>query len=527
MKRNFLSNFVLIAVIGITFAGCPIGNEENNNQQTETPQSVTYASTDSGGNRYTLTITENKSDTRTAYTPQKEDFFTLDVELYNDGTSSVSFTCSGTVLNFVGTTLNLWLSANDAPLAITIENGNMTVISGTIISDDGETEMTLPETETLTPVTPKEQKPSEIYDIYIAGIEYNDANIMPFYLKNGVKAPLSSTGEYVIIKDIIVSGSDVYVLGSDCYWKNGTRVALSTEYTANVYNMVVSGQDVYVVGIERNDSGSFSAACYWKNGNKVSLPDAAIHTYSDVDIFVSGSDVYVISGNGYWKNGTRVTLSDVFFWASIIRVYGSDVYVAGHEYVDNPSYPEDSSGRSSFSVASYWKNGKKVVLSDGTKDAYPYDLIVSGGVVYVFGREISWSGGFSSEAPCYWQNGVKIPHSEGMAYSFGVSGSDVYIAGVDVEGPCYWQNGIKVLLAAGTDGGWVRDMAMSGTDVFILGFVTNDDNGTACYWKNGVRIDLTDVTGDVNCIAVVAKNNPRTFKSPLIRDGLREKSAWL
>jgi hypothetical protein len=66
-----------------------------------------------------------------------------------------------------------------------------------------------------------------------------------------------------------------------------------------------------------------------------------------------------------------------------------NVYVAGTEYnIPTGKY-----------IAKYWKNGKAVNLTDGTKESFPVDIKVVNNDVYVLGYE----------APdnVYWKNGVK------------------------------------------------------------------------------------------------------------------------
>ena len=128
-------------------------------QPVEPPRSVRYISTDSENNRYTLVITENKSviSGRSAYTPQSGDTFVLTVEMYNNGSYTVSITSSGNVQNSSGPALNLQLSAGESSLTLTVTIGNeeMTAITGTIVSDDGKTEMQIEEPIVLLPTIVK------------------------------------------------------------------------------------------------------------------------------------------------------------------------------------------------------------------------------------------------------------------------------------------------------------------------------------------------------------------------------------
>jgi len=140
---------VILAACFIT--GCPDPTADPDNPQVEPvqpPRSVRYISTDSDNNRYTLVITESKSrNIRAVYTPKSGDTFVLTVEMYNNGNYTVSITSSGNVRNSSGAKIDLQLSANDSSLTLTVTIGNdeMTGINGTIVSDDGKTEMQIEE----------------------------------------------------------------------------------------------------------------------------------------------------------------------------------------------------------------------------------------------------------------------------------------------------------------------------------------------------------------------------------------------
>jgi len=200
---------------------------------------------------------------------------------------------------------------------------------------------------------------------------------------------------------IAVSGNDVYVSGAQQeqlspvggwsnviaeYWKNGNLVKL-TDGSKDTYttSIAVSGTDVYVAGsdiVYVNGADVSGVAKYWKNGNLVNLTDGSTGAEAN-SIAVSGSDVYVAGtqwdGNAinysdgytvyrrnpiakYWKNGMPVNLTDGSKWAEAksIVVSGTDVYVAGFE----------------GGVAKYWKNGNPVILGDVSKKSEAYSIFL-------------------------------------------------------------------------------------------------------------------------------------------------------
>jgi len=227
-------------------------------------------------------------------------------------------------------------------------------------------------------------------DIYIAGsslyLEGTGGNAA--YLKNEVKTELPSGSTGSISTAIAVSGNDVYVAGIGItgsiysgpqkyiakYWKNSQPVILTDgTNSAQAWSIVVSGNDAYVAGYEWNG-----------------------RSYQDA----SGSP-YKKSIAKYWKNSQLVILTDGTddAYAKSIAVSGNDVYVAGSEQ-NGKSYQDASGYTYKRSVAKYWKNGKAVILSDGTEDGYTTSIAVSGNDIYV-------AGTVSGHAT-YWKNGIAV-----------------------------------------------------------------------------------------------------------------------
>jgi len=177
------------------------------------------------------------------------------------------------------------------------------------------------------------------------------------YWINNQMVILDSSG---IVTSSIVSGTDIYVAGSDgvgnaVYWKNNIKTILAYGINANpgaekvnpvATCICVSGTDVYVGGSIGN------TAVIWKNGLALPLKSTIPGTTATQvnSIFVSGSDVYATAielytgytktASSYWKNGTSVNLSSNGS-ANSIFVTGSDVYITGIN----------------STTGAFWKNG--------------------------------------------------------------------------------------------------------------------------------------------------------------------------
>jgi hypothetical protein len=289
-------------------------------------------------------------------------------------------------------------------------------------------------------------------DVYVCG----SVDAIATYWKNGNPVTLGDGNA----TSIAVSGNDVYVAGwirifagvvsiRACYWKNGDITYLPENTRPADYwssypitsigtwanSIFISGADIYIAGGETVDrmtspypnlSGiGCRSAVYWKNGNEIYLIKGSYGgSYADEanSIFVAGQDVYACGAleARYWKNESSVYLPGRT--AKSIFVSEGDVYVAG-------SQPDGQPFQTYFGVfyrdvAKYWKNGNPVNLSDGTKNAYPTSIAVSGDDVYAAGYEEMTAGDRDFIAK-YWKNGNPVILGDGSKYS---EASSIFLA---------------------------------------------------------------------------------------------------
>jgi hypothetical protein len=213
-----------------------------------------------------------------------------------------------------------------------------------------------------------------------------------YYYKNGARQTLLLSDYQAVNEGLVRSGSyfvtrngDVYILnpslidGKITYWKNGTRVAGSQNYSdlnrVDLNSISVSDNgDVYIAGTKILRAGSTKAA-YWKNGNEVTLSFESWNTYA-TGIYVDGSTVYV-AGNEtkasshfsavYWKNGIKTVLHN----------YDTDSYDATTTSI--------ATGFATVYVVgmhknnTYWVNSKEAKSDQASGQIYSMAIVKGGG----------------------------------------------------------------------------------------------------------------------------------------------------
>ena len=272
-------------------------------------------------------------------------------------------------------------------------------------------------------------------DVYVAGA-MNDSVV---YWKNGTPSHLAASGTAT---SIFVSGSDVYVAANvdssgtpfinqynrptlhPTYWKNSTRITLSDDGSAR--SIFVSGTDVYVAGSD--DYNAFHVPTYWKNQVPTHLQHQPVSTYDYYyeygvcsSIFVSGADVYLsgtesyiegsgwgASGGNYWKNGKATILWPVPRSSSepnSIFVSKGNVFIAG------------ATNNGDLNYATYWKNGTATQLPADGNSAFALGISVLENDIYVAGYEFLYTG---TARATLWKNGVPTILSDSSGFATGI-----------------------------------------------------------------------------------------------------------
>lgn len=207
-------------------------------------------------------------------------------------------------------------------------------------------------------------------DIYIVGSERTTQHINVAKLwKNGEGINLTDGSKNASANGIFVKDNNVYVVGSEdnrsVFWKNSEPTYLTNK--GNNYSSAVdiklSGSDIYILGSERDPVVNRYIVKLWKNGIVTSITD---NTYgaSGNSLYLHNNDIYIagrIFKNNlhfpvYWKNSQLIELergNDYFASASDILIKNNDIYVTG----------------TSNKVATLWINGERTELSTNNSAA--------------------------------------------------------------------------------------------------------------------------------------------------------------
>lgn len=300
--------------------------------------------------------------------------------------------------------------------------------------------------------------------IYVAGYEMNDyVQITPTYWIDGETIQLNK--DPGSLNDILVFNGEVHAVGyikhkdhnefDATYWKNGKETTITHEdliytyaksifkYNDNIYiavnydygvasnkpkmgywengkltlytdgsniaiasSIFVYNNDIYIAG-----TYNYHDACYWKNGERIKINtnkdfnDVSSIFISNGDIYLAGpSTVLMTEGVNAWNNGVSIFTFNEYSYATDIFVIDNDVYILGVTYING------------IAVATYWKNGERVSLSDGITEAYATSIYVSDNEIFVSGYQRNTNRTLVS---VYWRNGKKVELTDGSREACG------------------------------------------------------------------------------------------------------------
>lgn len=222
------------------------------------------------------------------------------------------------------------------------------------------------------------EKKVNSYDLYVAGIENNEA----CYWKNNVKTVLTG-GTGITPYKIIVENNDIYVLASSnnipqnyYLWKNNIKINIDqyigmssntgsiSQYHHNINDFQIDQGNIYLLGVIGSPTVQLpngvnyytNELCYWKNGIKTVLftrtPDFSQPYVTHRNFLVHNNEVYIPVNKflnkitdspyelGYFKNNTYHTLASYSEFKSFrhISKNSNGVYLSIYDNLNNDTY---------------------------------------------------------------------------------------------------------------------------------------------------------------------------------------------
>lgn len=259
----------------------------------------------------------------------------------------------------------------------------------------------------------------------------------------------TNSGKYFVVGSKYDRNKDNNFSWLATIWVDGVPTVLSNEGLSEANAVAVYNNDIYVAGTESLGNGN-DILKLWKNNISESLTDGKHHVEAR-DIVVSEGNVY-IAGNQYigslnssiatvWKNGQAISLSDERSEANAVYVYNNEVYVAGYKEIYDKK------------TAIVWKVGKEetpLYSESDDLESIATDIYVDNSGVYVTGNLRN----STKSTALIWKNKVVTVLSDVNNYSEAnalfVHNDDVYVSGCDIDTDDYnfvgkiWKNGSLV-----------------------------------------------------------------------------------
>ena len=283
------------------------------------------------------------------------------------------------------------------------------------------------------------------------------------------------------------------------YWKNGVYTDLTNDsIDSNVSSLSVDGSSVLIGGNIRPHITA-SRAVIWQNGTESVLDEA----FGDPMVASRNNNLFgVWHANGEWvfhKNGTSQPLIDTAyeFAPMAMTLDGDELFTSGYSASVPPSPPNYVSPQH----AQYWKNDQLIFRESEVTNGL--SIFVHQNDVYMAG--ILYGPGNLTSVACYWKNGKRVDLTDGsgvaIARSVFVTNTHVYVAGMIDNQAVYWRDSEVVTLAApGGTFSIANSIVARGTDVHVAG----SENGYPAYWKNDIKQDIGNQNkrGEIKFIVV-------------------------
>jgi hypothetical protein len=304
-------------------------------------------------------------------------------------------------------------------------------------------------------------------------------------------------------------------------FKNGSEVfkTLNSDQSPYFEDMFVSGTDVYVVGRtvysparSSNRGGPPNAARLWKNGQMSTISTSEYGLGGKTSIVVNGSNVYIAFNeyNSAYKSVAKIRVNGTTSSLDLPAQTTSSVVESisesnGDVYSVGAAYK--SNGSIDFII---WKNKLIDKLMTDTRSVSK--IISSNGIQYILGTNLNgkitiWKKEGATISTLISLNSVLSEYPK----SFAISGTDTYIVGESEVNGKYaatiWINGVKTILTDGMLNSNASSVSISGNDVYVAGYITDSNNNdTPTVWRNG-KEDTSFKFGNFGSVSTIFTAN--------------------
>lgn len=312
-------------------------------------------------------------------------------------------------------------------------------------------------------------------------------------------AQSSSTATVTVVPNVYVAGfdlsgnNDVAVL-----WKNGEAYNLSDgTNNARANSVFVDDNGIFHVVGHEFINGIRVAMLWEPDGNNIiatPLSNPANEAEAQ-SIFINENGISFVAGYEL-HNGTRDAMLWIDQMANVIsdgssNAYAYDVYADGADV-----YLVGSQSINGTKAAILWFNDQVVGLTDGSAEAQANSVFVQNDNVYAAGQQDI--GGFKA---LLWDSSQPNPIAltninDGVASSVTGNGTDIFVVGTQTSAQnqllaTLWTNGSPTVLANGSMGdSSARSVFLYDTDVYVAGYQIENGAYMAKLWVNGTQIDL-------------------------------------
>lgn len=187
-------------------------------------------------------------------------------------------------------------------------------------------------------------------------------------------------------------------------------------------------------------------------------------------------------------------------------------------------------------VIKLWKNGEVTNITDGTADAYGFNMHVSNSDVYIVGDQDNLTTNTRDQK--LWKNGVEMPLSDikpeiTFLVDVNHTNNNLYVLGDDVIDNKHriklWKNGTPTYITDGTINSRSQKIYVDNNDVYILGRTQNDGNSRTVLtvWKNGSPTSLTDGTNTVYARDIFVLNGTKYILGREVVDAVVISKLWV